>query len=193
MVSLGYPNAEVRESMALRMLESEFHDINEPGVVCVRVRNAILNRDPTALVCELNMLLARIPYEDFGKEPHDEYFYRSYILTLVYAAGLEPYGEIHCNVGRSDIFMSLGDQIWILELKVSHNSVKSDEKLAEKALKQIKEKNYSVTYFNPVILGLVVNDEARLITTWRCQGGLLTEPVAKAEPNPNDIDKDEIS
>jgi hypothetical protein len=62
---------------------------------------------------------------------------------------------------------------------VSHDD-KDDQKLAGEALTQIRETNYG-GYLNPVLFGLVVNDNARSVTAWKCEGGHLDNPVLDEE------------
>jgi hypothetical protein len=128
--------------------------------------------------------MSTIPYEDFGMdikeetaEPtkHKERFYRHQLLTLFYAANLDLRAEVHGNLGRSVLEFVFEGQAWVFELKISYNE-KDDSRLAETALNQIIEKNYAGKYQNPVLLGMAINDKARKITAWKCQGGVFNNP-----------------
>jgi hypothetical protein len=55
--------------------------------------------------------------------------------------------------------------------------------LAKSALSQIKERKYGDFYENPVLLGLVVNNEKRRILAWECEGGTAERPEAEAAPS----------
>jgi hypothetical protein len=171
---LDYPNTEVRESMALRLLESYFTSPKNAEDLCNNLKIALSDRDPVNLVTELNRLLSQLPYDYFKTKSRDEYFYCNAIFTAFYAIGLDPHAEKHGNWGRADFIVKSIDQIWVIEIKVSHNN--EDKKLADEALTQIKETNYAGGYLNPVILGLVVNDKARAIKFWKCEGGLASKP-----------------
>jgi hypothetical protein len=72
-------------------------------------------------------------------------------------------------IGRADFVVTYGGQTWVVEVKVSHDD-KDDQKLAGEALTQIRETNYGGGYLNPVLLGLVVNDNSRSIKAWKCEG-----------------------
>jgi hypothetical protein len=74
-------------------------------------------------------------------------------------------------LGRSDFVLEFAGQTWVIEMKISHKqdidiNKDKDLDLAKVAADQIKEKNYGGGYRNPVLLGLVVNDEKRAITAW---------------------------
>ena len=79
-----------------------------------------------------------------------------------------------------------------------------DSTLAKSALAQIKKTKYGEDYENPVFLGLVVNDKARRIKAWECEGGLAARPEAAsglrpagtgkpASPKAEDDEEDEES
>jgi hypothetical protein len=58
-----------------------------------------------------------------------------------------------------------------VEIKVAHGN-DNDANLASTALEQIKLKKYPGGALNPVLLGATINDGARAITAWECQGGI---------------------
>ncbi|MDR1657309.1 MAG: ATP-binding protein [Deltaproteobacteria bacterium] len=181
---LDYPNFEVLQSMSLLLLEDYFNDSNEASEMCFGVKQALSERDPAALVAQFNLLLSKFPY-DYHQKKRDEFFYCPPILTLFFAMGLDIRAEQHGNWGRADFVVTYKAQNWIIEVKVSYNDTK-DSQLAAGALTQIKEKNYGGGCQNPVLLGIVINDTTRLISTWECQGGLSAKPEVKEEKNDDD-------
>jgi hypothetical protein len=80
---------------------------------------------------------------------------------------------------RSDYVLKSGGQVWVNELKVSHDDG-DDSDLANTALNQAKNKRYGAGYDNPVLLGLSINDKTREIKAWKCEGG----PADGPEPIP---------
>jgi hypothetical protein len=179
---LDYPNAEVRQSMGLRLLESYYKSPRAAEGAIQHVLNALSQRDPVALVIEINILLSSLPYDDLKDGKLSEGQYRRDIFTLFYGAGLDPRAESHNIVGRSDVVLKYGGQAWVIELKTSKAGIK-DVDLAHDALTQILERNYGGPYRNPVSLGAVINEKTRIIKAWECKGGLASkpEPEAKAE------------
>jgi hypothetical protein len=156
--------------MALHLLESYFNSAQIAGDVCKRLNKALTERNPELVVNEFNLLLSDIPYDYFKTGKRDEYFYCSHIFTLFYALNLYFQAEKHGNFGISDFIVKAGDQTWVIEVKVSHDD-KDDQKLAGVAMKQIKGKNYFGAFLNPVLLGIAINDQARAIKAWLCEGG----------------------
>jgi hypothetical protein len=96
---------------------------------------------------------------------------------------LDPHAERHTSFGRSDFVLKSAGQTWVVEVKVSHG-YGDDSAKAKSALNQIKKKKYGEGYDNPVLLGLVVNDKARRIKAWECEGGLAKRPTQDLAPSP---------
>ena len=166
--------------MARRLLESYFETSNVAMDVREGFLKALSLRDPAGVVSQINALLARTPYDYFQTNPRDEYFYCFGMFTLFYAAELDPRPEDHGSFGRSDFILKHGGQNWAVEIKVSHDDGGDDSALATAALGQIKARKYGDGLKNPVLLGLVVNDQARRISAWECEGGIAARP----EPGP---------
>ena len=91
-----------------------------------------------------------------------EWLYRSTILAFIRGSGAVVIPESHTNMGRSDMLVIHKDKIWVIEIKVAYKNENVQEKAAE-ALQQIKEKNYAIPYPNAICVGLVIDDEKRMI------------------------------
>jgi hypothetical protein len=185
-ITLDYPNVEVMQSMARRLISSYFNSFSAASAIFERVTKALADKDPVAFVVEFNMLLARVPF-DYHQVKRDECYYCAQMFTLFYAMGLNFSAEQHGRLGRSDFAVTHGSQSWIIELKVSHDE-KDDARLAAVALSQIKAKDYGGGRLNPVLLAAVVNDRARAVTAWECEGGLAARP-----PERQQVEKEERS
>ncbi|MDR3135146.1 MAG: PD-(D/E)XK nuclease domain-containing protein [Deltaproteobacteria bacterium] len=83
------------------------------------------------------------------------------------------------SAGRPGLAIHCGSQAWVIEVKLSHKD-KDDKRLANDAQKQIHLNNYAGGNRDPVLLGLAINDNKRTITSWECQGGLMSKPQDKA-------------
>jgi hypothetical protein len=191
---LDYPNYEVRESMAKRIIESYFNDPHYTHDLFKKVSNALINRKPYDLIDEFNNLLSATPYEYFYEHGNNkssvksisngnikaidkkclrkrnEGFYNAIFRTLFYGLGLKCRSQEHGNLGRSELIIDYNSQIWVIELKICHKK-DNDNSIAEAALEQIKSMNYTGRYKNPVLLGIAINDEKRIIKSWRSIGG----------------------
>ena len=70
-----------------------------------------------------------------------EGFYASVVYVYLQSLGIEIIGEDVTNRGRIDLTLFIEDKIYIIEFKVV-------EEREEKALKQLKEKEYHKKYLN---------------------------------------------
>jgi hypothetical protein len=173
---LDYPNTEVRNSMASYLLMSYFKNSKTVVDACANLKAALMNRDPAAFIEQINKVLSEYPYDYYQTDKRDEYFYCLGLFTFFYASGLSVQAEKHGIFGRADFILKDEELTWVVEIKVSHGNA-DDTKLAAAALEQIKEKNYAGASQNPVLLGAVINDGARVIKSWECRGGIEEKPV----------------
>ena len=74
---------------------------------------------------------------------YTEGFFASLIYTSFVAIGIKVNKESCSYIGASDIEIELGNQVFIFELKILRE--KDIEKSLDKALKQIKDKDYGAS------------------------------------------------
>ena len=194
--TLDYPNMEVRSSMSRLVVSGIMGDEVNALKIFFRTYNAFDNMNDELLVQEYNRLLARIPYEDYKAQLNDnikngdanilkndsdpdpgESFFRSHLLSLIMGAGLSAQGESHGAVGKSDLVVSHKGRDWVIELKISKNTVVDDRAKAAEALRKILNKDYAGSFVNPILLGLAVNQPKRKVTTWVKRIGLNGDDV----------------
>jgi hypothetical protein len=135
---LDYPNVEVRQSLARVILENYCETDDRAPILCPSIMKALLERNPTFLIDELNKLFATIPHEYYEQKWHidpigrDEGFYCAQIFLLFYSLNLNFHSEKHERLGRADFVVHAGTQTWVIEVKVSHNeSTKNKRKYGE--------------------------------------------------------------
>ncbi|MDR0549249.1 MAG: PD-(D/E)XK nuclease domain-containing protein [Deltaproteobacteria bacterium] len=88
------------------------------------------------------------------------------LFALFWGVGLRPIGEFHEGQGRSDIVVPHNGGHFVIELKISHNTVQDDRAKAKEALNQILTQGYAEGLGDPIILlGLAVNVPQRKTTT----------------------------
>jgi hypothetical protein len=178
---LDYPNTEVKESLAIRILENYYESGKEAQAELKKMQEAIANRDPAKLIEVLNRYLSSIPLRDHIIDGSHESHFRKLLISLFFLAGLTFHAESDTSIGKSDLDVQFNGVTWVFELKVVYQKdTDKDEIIAEKALSQIINKNYGGSYENPVLLGLAINDTKRIITSWSCKGGMSEKP----EPMP---------
>ncbi|MDR3154133.1 MAG: PD-(D/E)XK nuclease domain-containing protein, partial [Deltaproteobacteria bacterium] len=130
---------------------------------------------------QINKVLSEYPYDYFQTNRRDEYFYCLGLFTFFYASGLTVQAEKHGNFGRADFILKDGKLTWVVEIKVSYGNA-DDAKLAAAALEQIIGKNHAGASPNPVLIGAVINDGARVIKAWKCRGGIEEKPIDHLAP-----------
>jgi hypothetical protein len=175
-LSLDYPNTEVLNSMSTLVAQNILQDKDEDFTYCRSdLLKGLMTANQDKVISVFNRLLASIPYDDFtaaAKQnisnhdyefPVQEWLYRSTILAFLRGCGVLIFGEMHTNLGRSDILLSHKGKIWVIEIKVAYQGESPAEK-AEEALRQIIEKNYAKPYPDAVCVGMVIDDAVRQIT-----------------------------
>lgn len=109
----------------------------------------------------LRSLFASIPYNNYVNNTISSYegYFASVIYAYLASLGLDITAEDVTSNGRIDLTIKLGDNIFILEFKVDGK---------EKALEQIKQKNYQQKYLNKgkaiFLIGIDFNSEEKNIS-----------------------------
>jgi hypothetical protein len=178
---LDYPNKEVRDSMSMHLMMNYFKRPMDALKALILVKEAVMERDPTKFVEQINNIMIELPYDYFQTGKRDEYFYGPMFFLIFSATGLAFQAEKHGHFGRSDFIINYDDITWVVELKVS-NARGDGSGIAKSALAQIKETRYGEAFLNPVLLGLAINDKERRITAWECEGGLAHRQETMARP-----------
>ncbi len=184
---LGYPNEEVRSSLADMYLDDVYHI---EGYVSLgnAIWKALEDENIENLVKSFNLAISGIPYEDFQKdklapskdkllneikedkklegEKKCEYWYRSLFVMLLRGAGVIYFAEVHTFKGRSDVVIVFKNKVVVVEFKLAKNSSEVEKKRKE-GEEQIKSRDYSSAYKGTnkkvIDLVLVADDEKRQI------------------------------
>lgn len=139
---LGYPNAEVAESIA-RLYADELLKgkswIREGGVSVSSVLAAGTLTDAVQL---FDQAINAIDCKDFPVT--NEAVCRSHIQILLYGAQIRPVAEGHSARGRSDLEFDAGSRHWVLEFKYAKDASETVRKL-EEGLAQIRSRRYGVS------------------------------------------------
>jgi hypothetical protein len=180
--TLDYPNQEVYDAMLRLWVQDCFDSPAEADTAMDALRRAFASGEASAVIERFNAFLARLLYDDHAaarlqqsKNPasgvnFQEWFYRSNLLSLMMVSGLDPSGEVHGILGRTDLVVKTAGKVWVLELKVFREAG-GDQETAEAALAQIREKGYARRYGEDAIaVGIAINDDERAITAWRVMG-----------------------
>ena len=174
---LGYPNEEVRSSLADMYLDDVYHI---EGYVSLgnNIWKSLEDEDIAKLVKSFNLAISGIPYEDFKEsnnlegtlqeylEQRKEFWYRSMFVMLLRGAGVIYFAEVHTFRGRSDVVIVFKNKVIVVEFKLAKNSSEVEKKRQE-GEEQIKSRDYSSAYkennLKVINLVLVADDEKRTI------------------------------
>ncbi|WP_194848080.1 ATP-binding protein [Candidatus Neptunochlamydia vexilliferae] len=166
---LGLPNEEVRSAF-INSLVKNFAPITKlrSSRECVE---ALEKHQPSLLFNQIEMGLSSFAYQVFVDAK--ERTYQAMLLSMLYGMGFTPLSERSTNTGRIDVILEVPKTTYILELKLNSS--------ADKALKQIHEKQYFKPYIHKgkhiVIIGANFSSEARNVSEWK--GELLSESGEK--------------
>ncbi len=161
---IGYPNEEVRSSLADMYLDDIYH-IEGYITLGNDIWKALEDDNTENLVKSYNLAIAGLPYDDF--KDRSEYWYRSMFVMLLRGAGVIYYAEVHTYKGRSDVVIVFKNKVIVIEFKLATNSFEVEKKRQE-GLDQILSRDYSSAYEGTnkkvINLVLVANDEKRQIS-----------------------------
>ncbi|XWN35150.1 MAG: AAA family ATPase [Roseivirga sp.] len=161
---LGFPNQEVREAFIDSLAT---HFVPRDADFSVKSKGALQEQNLSAFFAQLEVALARFPYQLFTEA--QERTYHGMVLSLMSGMGLEVSAERPSSLGRVDLLVELPATTYVMELKLDSS--------AEAALAQIREKQYYVPHLRKdkevVIVGLNFSSKTRNVGGW-C-GELLNE------------------
>lgn len=141
--TLNYPNYEVKYSFMKQILERYAALPNrEIQTGSIRMKRALKQGDNKTFIQLLQRFFSIIPYQ--LRHNADEAYYHSILQMLFTLVGIEMLSERATYDGRIDGVIEFNEQVCILEFKYAQKG--QVQTLAEKALQQIKDKNYAKAY-----------------------------------------------
>ncbi len=163
---LTYPNIEVKRSFN-KYLISGYTDLTVAKLQYERSSyDALMKGNMIALEKTFRRLFAAIPYRNFTNNNllESEGYYASVLYAFFAAINCEIIPEDITNHGQVDMTVMLGDNIYVMEIKLPSKEVTETDD--NSALKQIQEMNYAEKYIgitgkNVFELGIVFSKEKR--------------------------------
>ena len=160
---LDFPNEEVYQGFAgsLYKYYCEGYPRGKNTIVGAYNRFRLKQYTLDDFLHAIQQFFAAIPYSITDKNQNEQ-FYQANLYNLLVAAGAHVHAEQQTATGRMDISMKMQDAIYILELKYN--------KSADKAIGQIKEKDYAVAFVadpRPVYaVGLNFTSNCHTLDSW---------------------------
>lgn len=162
---LGYPNEEVRLSMARLYTECLLagRTIEQVGADNIAYRLATENAESVLHI--LNCLFTAIDYQHYSVK--DESSVRAFIQVFFSGAGLDPIVERHNFLGRSDLEVRAGNNYWVFEFKYCREN-ENPENLLQEAIEQIQSRHYGEQSVSDSLIrvALVFSEKVRQFVKW---------------------------
>jgi Predicted AAA-ATPase/PD-(D/E)XK nuclease superfamily len=161
LVSLDYPNKEVRDSMLEVLIEGFVGvDAELSAALIIKIRNAFRANDLERAIQILQEVFKKLPF--FLHERYPEKFFHAAVHLLFSYLGIRIHSEVCTSDGRIDSLVETDTHIYILEYKLNRS--------AKAALEQIKQKRCYQAYWNvgkPVIgVGVNFSSKSKNIQGW---------------------------
>ena len=158
---LKTPNLEVQISLNQLMIQYLANNINRN--VVKNVRHDLIKGNLEQFEKSMFSLFAGIPYNNYVKNQiaKVEGYWASLVYCYLAGAGLEIIPEDVTNIGRIDLTLKAGENIYIFEFKTTNQD----------PLQQIKTKKYYEKYLNEnkniYLIGIIFNEEQRNIEKFK--------------------------
>jgi hypothetical protein len=162
--TLGYPNQEVRQSLADYILGYFTDTTVEQQKNAFALYEALEANDLDRLRVIFHAFFASIPYDWYKEQQAAGYeaYYASIVYCYFAATGIDVRPEVHSNKGRLDLVVRFENRIYVIEFKVVEQCGEG------KALEQIKSKGYLEQFAGQEVylIGVDFSSEKRNIETF---------------------------
>jgi hypothetical protein len=160
--TLDFPNNEVRRSFCELILGAQYFVADDDMFEVKRgLKKALAERCVDDIISQFKIIFSSVPYVLFDSNK-TEHFYSALLLMFLQAAGFDAAPERLGNKGRLDLSITYQQNIYIFELKTDS---------AQKAIKQIIDKNYAGAYQNKqvTLIGLKIDFTERNIVKYQTE------------------------
>lgn len=162
--TLGYPNQEVRQSLADYILGYFTNTTVEQQKNAFSLYEALEANDFDRLREIFHAFFASIPYDWYKEQQSAGYeaYYASIVYCYFAATGIDVRPEVHSNKGRLDLVVRFENRVYVIEFKVVEQCGEG------KALEQIKAKGYTEQFANREVylIGVEFSSEKRNIESF---------------------------
>jgi hypothetical protein len=142
---LNFPNFEVKQAFMTFLFNSfTKNDLGDIQPAAEDLRDYLENDNIEGFINIIRALFAKIPYNLHIKK---EAYYHSLFYMIAILMCVEIDLEILTDKGRIDGILAFENQIYLIEFKYAEDGTTMDS-LTNKAIKQIKDKNYGERFLN---------------------------------------------
>ena len=139
---LDYPNREVRQALNGYLLAPMMSDDGARAAREIDLATPLRRRELEDFESKLRSLFASIPHEWHIKNPMGNYegYYASVFFSCLAAAGLDIAVEDSTNLGRVDMSVRLGTEVFVFEFKILERAGPGA------AMDQLNDRGYAEKY-----------------------------------------------
>ncbi len=161
LLTLDYPNKEVRDSMLQQLLEAFVGvEVEKSTSTAIELQRAFEAGDLERVFRLLRSVFGGVPYWLHEKWP--ERFFHASIFLLFRYMGVRAHSEVCTSEGRMDCAVETSGRVYILEFKLDES--------AEVALEQIRQRRYYEAWWHlgkPVVgVGVELSSQRRNVERW---------------------------
>ena len=144
---LGYPNLEVRESMARGLLEYATRRVIEAEDHGEALAELLAAGDFEGFGERLKAYLSGIPHQWYDSSEIDRFeaHYASMLYLCFRAVGADLQVEDSSSQGRADMVVFRGGKVFVLEFKMAKDGEAADSAL-DRAMTQMRDRGYAEKY-----------------------------------------------
>jgi len=143
--TLNYPNLEVKNAFITYLFEMFTKNrLDEIQPSANKLHRFLQEENVEGFMNIIRALFAKIPYPLHIEQ---EAYYHSLFYMILVLMGVEIDLEVLTDKGRIDGVLALENQIYLIEFKYAKAGSNMD-RLTDKAIKQIQEKNYGERFLN---------------------------------------------
>ena len=164
-VELGYPNQEVRLSIARLYADEMLRSANRLEIGVSRLAKMLDTESAEVIVKHFNAVLNAIDYQRYPIR--DEASCRSHMQVLLMGAAMATDVEKHSALGRSDLEVRTDHRHWVFEFKFAKRGADA-QKLLAAAIAQSSSRRYGTEQNGKKLcrLALVFDQETRCFSAW---------------------------
>jgi hypothetical protein len=161
---LDYPNREVEQSATDYILAALLHtNANDARLPILQIKDAFLANNVEKVVNTMHSVLKDVPNHLLRGKKED--FYHAVVHLYYKYLGLLMQSEVNTSDGRMDAVVTTPTHIYIIEFKLNES--------ADKALQQIKDKDYASKYLTEnkkiVLVGVNFSSRKRGVGGWKVE------------------------
>ena len=167
--TLGFPNKEIEDGFLDSVLQ-KFVTVpdDDLGLAIDNLRNALRDKNIDRALGIIQAAIADLP--TVVQKNMCENYYESVTHVMFRMTGFDVTSELQNQCGRSDVTVTLPNDVYILELKMDRG--RNFDEVAQEGLNQIDEKAYpdrfNVSGKKTHKIALVFSSEGKGLLGWKC-------------------------